>query len=303
MPRLFTRTSGIVALVFGLGLTLAGHATEVQIAHGGLTLNGILELADGKTMTDGAVLITHGTLAHNGMEIVQSLQGLLKDRGVSSLAITLSLGLSDRRGMYDCQVPHTHRHADAVVEIAAWVQWLKQQGARQVVLLGHSRGGNQTAWYASEQKDPAITRVVLVAPLVQDAQGITDGYRKGFNKDLAPVVDQARAMVAKGQGRDLMKPVDILYCAGAAATPESVLSYHAFDPHFRTPDLVARIPVPVLVVVGGADDTLPGLDRTFGPLVQPGKVEMVVVDGADHFFRDLYGEEVADAVVSFIGKP
>jgi pimeloyl-ACP methyl ester carboxylesterase len=303
MPRSLARTSRLVTLILGLGLGLGSQAAEVKIPYGGLTLNANLELADGKTVADGAVLITHGTLAHNGMEIIQSLQGLLKDRGLSSLAINLSLGLSDRHGMYDCKVPHTHRHADAAAEIGAWVQWLRQQGAQRVVLLGHSRGGDQTAWYASEKPDPTVTAVVLVAPMVQDAEDITTGYRKSFNKELTPIVDRARDMVAKGQGRDLMKPVDILYCADTAATPESVLSYHTFDPRFRTPELVGKIGVPVLVVVGGADDTTPGLDKVFGPLIQPGKVEMVVVEGADHFFRDLYGEEVADAVVTFLGKP
>lgn len=50
--------------------------------------------------------------------------------------------------MYDCAKPHRHRLVDALDEIAAWVDWLKQRGASDIVLLGHSRGGNQAAWYA-----------------------------------------------------------------------------------------------------------------------------------------------------------
>ena len=55
----------------------ASHAGEVTLAQGAITLNARLELADGKTLKDGVILMTHGTLAHNGMEIIQTLQGLM----------------------------------------------------------------------------------------------------------------------------------------------------------------------------------------------------------------------------------
>lgn len=294
--------AALAALTFGLGLSLTAAAADVQIRHAGLTLNGNLELAEGRAVADGLVLITHGTLAHGRMEITQALQEMLKDRGLSSLSITLSYGLDDRSGMYDCAVPHTHRHADAVAEIEAWVGWAKAQGARSVTVLGHSRGGNQTAWYAAEQRDPVVGKVVLLAPMAQDAAGLASSYQKSFQKDVGPIVDRARALVAQGS-KEPMRPVDILYCADTAATPESFLSYHAYDPHFDTPDLAGKIGVPVLVIVGGADDTLPGLDQAFAPRLSPGKVEMIVIDGADHFFRDLYAEEAADAVVSFVNRP
>ena len=80
------------------------------------------------------LLMTHGTLAHNKMEIMATLQTLFAERGLSSLAISLSLGLDDRTGMYDCATPHRHRHADALGEIGAWLRWLKEQGAEPVSL-------------------------------------------------------------------------------------------------------------------------------------------------------------------------
>lgn len=171
-----------------------------------------------------------------------------------------------------------------------------------MAVLGHSRGADQTAWYAAEQRDPVVGKVLLLAPVAQDASGISKDYQKRFNKDVAPVVERARALLAKGD-QGPMKPVDILYCADTAATPESVISYHAYDPRFGTLELVGKIDVPVLVIMGSADDVTPDLDKVFAPRLSPGKVDLVVVDGADHFFRDLYGEEVADAVVKFVGKP
>ncbi|MCK5167633.1 MAG: hypothetical protein KAQ66_09940, partial [Rhodospirillaceae bacterium] len=57
------------------------NAEKVQItAKNGLKLNANLVLADGKKLSDGVVLITHGTLAHNGMEIIVAMQELLAER-------------------------------------------------------------------------------------------------------------------------------------------------------------------------------------------------------------------------------
>ena len=138
-------------------------AEEVTLKHQGVTLNANLEkVANWPTGT--VVLMTHGTLAHNKMEIMATVQELLSEQDVSSLAINLSLGLDNRHEFYDCSTAHNHKHTDALNEIGVWLDWLKQHGAKQVVLLGHSRGGNQTAWFAVERDEELIKKVVLIAP-------------------------------------------------------------------------------------------------------------------------------------------
>ena len=87
----------------------------------GITLNADLTLALGKTMADGVILITHGSLAHCDMETIATLQNLLKERGYNTLAINLSLGLEKPHGMYRCATTHRHRNDDAVNEIGARV--------------------------------------------------------------------------------------------------------------------------------------------------------------------------------------
>ena len=54
-------------------------AEEVTLEYRGLTLNANLETVDDPS--GGMVLLVHGTLAHNGMEIIAALQGLLAERG------------------------------------------------------------------------------------------------------------------------------------------------------------------------------------------------------------------------------
>ena len=275
------------------------QAKEVSIRLGQLELLGNLELAEGKDIADGVLLITHGTLAHNRMELIRTLQELLKERGISTLAINLSLGINRRRGMYDCKQPMRHRHEDAVAEIAAWVDWLKRQGAKKIWLLGHSRGGNQTAWYAATKADPAVKKVILLAPMTYDEKKAAESYRKRYGVPLAPMLAQARDFQAAGRGGDPMELPGILYCKDALATPDSFLSYHAPDPRRDTPFWLPKIKVPVLVIAASEDQVVPDLAEKVKPLADGKRIRLKVID-ADHFFRDFAAEDAADAIAAFI---
>ena len=289
----------IVALFLAaalLGPAPALLAEEVKLEYQGLTLNANLERADGSWPQGPVVLMTHGTLAHNQMEIMATLQDLFAERDLSSLAITLSLGLDDREGMYDCATPHRHRHADALGEIGAWLNWLKEQGAERVVLLGHSRGGSQTARFAADTNDPAIAAVVLIAPQVwADGYAAVD-YQKRYKTDLSPLLAKAQAKIDAGEPDAMLSPIDFIYCEDTQASAAAFVSYHSDDMRMDSPSLIPGIQAPVLVIAGSADNVVEGLVEKTEPLADGERVQLVVIDGADHFFRDLYAEEIADAV-------
>jgi len=277
------------------------QAEEVKLQRGDLTLNANLEKAPDNWPAGPVVLLTHGTLAHNGMEIITTLQQLLLENGVSSLALNLGLGLNDRHGMYDCNTPHTHHHTDALDEIGQWLAWLKEQGVEDMVLLGHSRGGNQTAWFAAERDDPVIKKVVLVAPQTWNKDEDAAGYEKRYGKPLAPVLAQANDLVAKKKGDSMLEKVGFIYCAGASATASAIVSYYNPDPRLDTVYLLPKIGKPVLVFVGSEDKVIVGLAEKVAPVAEKSTVELVVMDGADHYFRDLYAEDLVDQVIEFIG--
>ncbi len=108
--RLMTRFTGTVAfsLLAAFG-TL--QAEEVTVKQGDLTLRGELTLVEGKTAKDGVILMQHGTLAHNKMEIMQSLSELLKEKGYNTLNVNLSYAVDKRPSeMLDCTIEHKHKH-------------------------------------------------------------------------------------------------------------------------------------------------------------------------------------------------
>ncbi len=275
------------------------YADEITLPYKGLTLNADLALVQTRSLTDGVILITHGTLAHRDMETIVALRSLLKDKGYNTLAINLSLGLNNRHGMYDCKTVHRHQNEDAVNEIGAWVDWLKAQGVTRVALLGHSRGGAQTALYATEHDGPLVKAVVLLAPATGKNSDAAS-YQQRYRKPLAPVFNKARKLVKQGKGNAILQHTDLLSCPDASVTANTFASYYSQDPKLDTPHLIPKIKKPTLIVVAGKDEIVVGLDKKVAPLANGKNVQMKIIDDADHFFRDLYADETVDAIDAFL---
>jgi len=128
-----------------------------------------------------------------------------------------------------------------------------------VVLLGHSRGGNQTARFAASHPDPAISAVVLIAPQTWSAEGAAADYEKRYATKLNAVLEQAQGMVAEGKGGVFLDPVDLLYCEKTRATAASFVSYYEADEAMDTPRLIPAIQAPVLVFAGSDGNGLTGV--------------------------------------------
>jgi pimeloyl-ACP methyl ester carboxylesterase len=300
--RAMLRSGGLA--VVAAGLIAAGapaQAEEVRTRYRGLTINANLEIAAGKGLEDGVIVIAHGMLAHHRMELIAALQKLLKDRGLSTLAITFSLGVDDRRGFFDCGRLHTHRWRDALDEIDAWIGWLKTQGATGIALLGHSQGGAQVAAYAAERNDPAVDAIMLLAPATFEPARIAAGYRQRFSAELAPVLSEAQTLLGSGHGETWLDRIGFLSCEKATATASSVVGWYAPSPLRHTPDLLPRIRQRTLVVVAGADTVVPDLIDAVRPS-DGGMVTVRVIDGADHFFLDLYAEDAADIIADWLQR-
>ena len=289
-----------IALSLPLLAGLAQAADRVELEHDDTTLIGHLEMAPGSEMADGVVLMVHGTLAHGQMEIMRSMQSLLAESGYNALAINLSLGQDAREGMYDCDATHRHKHENAVDEIAAWVEWLKGEGAERLAVMGHSRGGNQVARYLAGEPDPSVEKGVLLAPQTWSPGYQTKDYQKRYGTELGPLLDKAKALVAEGRGDELME-MDFIYCEDTTATAASVVSYYEEDPLMDTPTVLGAVAVPTLVIVAGADTTVADLEEKMAEPAQTDHIEMTVVSGADHMFRDLFLYDAADAATAFIG--
>jgi len=291
----------LTALALLVGLPLTSQAEEVTIPHKGLTLNGNLEMADGKSFKDGVILITHGTLAHNKMEIIATLQNLLVERGFNVLAINLSLGLDNRHGMYDCAVTHRHKHTDAIGEMGAWVSWLYAQGSHQIILAGHSRGGNQTAQYMINRQVPKVKAAVLIAPSVWDEETARKSYKSRYKVSLNSLLGKMNRAVLAKKGETIFNDLGFIYCPKTSVTAAAFVGYYGADRFFNTPTVLVRVKKPVLVIAASEDTVVRGLPKKMAGVVNA-KIKLEVVEGAGHFFLDFYSEDVANLISDFVGN-
>ncbi|WP_439102823.1 alpha/beta hydrolase [Congregibacter sp.] len=293
--RLFTRLLTLTFLCFGATTIVA---EEVQLDDQEPVLSGRLLRSDSWPGGDVALLL-HGTLSHRDTEIIQALEILLGDEGVSTLAINLSLGIDNRAGAFACDSVHRHREDDASTELARWSRWLAGQGVEKITAVGHSRGANQLARYAKDGADPNITRLVLIAPPQWSWDATRTSYETRHNSSLEEVLAEAETRVAAGEGDTPMPgKVGLLYCDNTRATAASFVSYYRRDPLRDTPTVLARLSLPVLVVAGSDDQIASGLPIAMAERAPTVTVEEI--EGADHFFRDLYADELVEIAIDFM---
>ena len=283
------------SLHFGLMSTLVS-AEEITIKSGELGLNAELNVS-AESINDGPmILLVHGTLAHNGMEIIASLQSLLADETMNSLAINLSLGIDNRHGTYDCNVPHKHRHENALAEIGTWVDWLKGQGVTQVLLAGHSRGGSQVAAY-SQNPDASIIGQVLIAPGTWNPEYVATAYYNRYQKRLPTLINVAHQQATNGW---MPEPTDFIYCNNASKVKAaSFLSYYQPPQTLNTPDLLVEGGLHTVILAGSEDKVVKDLPLQL-EFHKFSNVEFILVDGADHYFRDLYSDDIVEAILDSI---
>ena len=284
-----------------LFISVSLKAEEVTQQYGDLTINANLELADGKVLQDGVVLILHGTMAHNRMEIIEASQQALLDNDHSSLAINLSLRLDNRHGFYDCSLPHRHIMDAALDELDAWVAWLRKKGVNQITIMAHSRGANQIMVYAVERKHPEVTHLVLLAPNTNPSPKpqYVARYGETFDESLALVQKQ----IDTGKGDELIDNLDFAYCPKASVSADSFYSYNRLDDKFRRfPLYLSQMPIPTLIITGSRDELVPDIAKDVAPFIDGERIRLSVIEGSGHFFLDFNIEEAVEASVEFIAE-
>lgn len=107
-------------------------------------------------------------------------------------------------------------------------------------------------------------------------------------------------MVADGRGGEFLPGMNFFCRTDTSATADAFVSYYAPDPRRDRPCRPASISAPVVVIAGSEDKVVSGLLGQMGPSADGERVKLVVIDGADHFFRDLYADERVEPAAPLI---
>ena len=184
------------------------------------------------------------------------------------LVNNVEMAWSGRR-LYDVDYPA------ALKEIESHVRQLRANGARRVVVCGHSMGSNAAVAYALSGFD--LDGLVILSP----------GHfpERGMGKRVRPSLERARSMVAANRGAEFAsfddfnqgKPRSIKVAAS------TYLSYFDPDGLGAITKNVKRIPkaIPVLLVIGTADPFYPDSKAMFDS-APPHPLNRYVVLDTDH---------------------
>jgi len=298
----FRKAIGPICVI--LSMSISNCWAQTPVSYKGLAAD--FYDADGNV----AVVLLHGTLAHNRMEIINTIATLIsEDYGYPVLTPNLSLNNQERMGekiqtstksyatLTACDIEHTHKYEDAVSELGTWVEYLKQEGFEKILVSGHSRGGRQVSAFLAANNEPSIVGGVLIASGLSRNERNIENYKKDTGLDVTELLAQF-SKLPQDEYVDVPK---FIYCDKPRVTAGAFVSEYMDNPSHNAPYNVQQIKdIPILVIGGSEDTVVPNIEADFAGLADQSNVTVEVIEGADHFFRDLYADDAATMMVDLI---
>ena len=246
-----------------------------------------------------AFLIVHGTRAHKGMEIIQTLSSRLFEEGHDILSINLSYGFSNRRDDFlACDINHNHNEHESVEEIITWYNYLIKKGYNQINFVGHSRGGLNVMQALSIIDNKKI-KSYLLAPVIDTYKG-TKAY---YEEELGIPYDLIINSNENYNLADRYRRINFLFCENVVVSSKTFKSYLDFSKNksaypfsFNIFDLIDNSKSPITIFSGTEDEILLDSYKSYGE-INKSNVRTVILEGGGHFFRDLYLEDVIDIII------
>ncbi|MDH5436194.1 MAG: alpha/beta hydrolase, partial [Gammaproteobacteria bacterium] len=151
-----------------------------------------------------------------------------------------------------------------------------------------------------ERPDSSVEKVILIGPTTWDKERADQYYQRAYKKDIAPIIAQAKKLLMDGGSETWIEHVDFVYCRDTKAQAASFISYHGDEPRLNTSFHLPKIKVPVLVFAGTEDSLVTNVIEETEPFADGKKIKLIKIEGADHFFRDLYTDDIVEHIIEFI---
>lgn len=194
---------------------------------------------------------------------------------------------------------------DSLLDIDVFVDRVLAEGYQKIVLVGHSYGGSKTIHYLSQINRPEIIGLVLAS--AADMVGLT---KKVEGENYQKRVDEARELVVKGKGDELMQfPLaDWVRLSAQTYLDEGVDGADAdVLPIFRNPDVfpeLASITMPILAILGDQDSVIVrSIQEDFEVMkakaIRAKSFSSKVIENCDHIYTDCEAE-FATIITNFV---
>ena len=259
----------------------------------GITLNANLSK---NLKNDSVYMIVHGTRGFKTMEIIKSLEQKIFMEGHDVLSINLSYGINDRNDSFlACDIKHTHSEHESVREIINWYEYLLSKNYQKISLIGHSRGGFNII-QAAELINHTDIELHLLAPTVDTYMGTRDYYMTEHNLAYDQVIQNNDEYIIS----ERYPSINFLFCEDAQVSSTTFRTYLDFSENrskypftFSILQLLKESNNNISIYSGTNDEILLDSYEMFEPIDKRNLTQYIIED-ADHFFRDIYLDDVID---------
>ena len=276
----------------------------LKLEHESILLNGIYSSIPYKSKS--IALILHGTRGHQNLELITSLRDSLLANGVDSLTINLSYGIDNRANDFlSCDIEHRHKQSNSQHEIKLWYEYIKKIGYEKIYLIGHSRGGLDIInFYESldSKNQDSINSVFLLAPISETWKSLSDRYKESYNINTWDLVKKKTKKLK----------ISFLGCEDATVYRDTFLDYYFIrgDTYFFDSEVaefasrglnlhLTNTTGKVHVITASEDTITPNTYKIVNDIAARRKnIELYQVDGADHFFRDFYFDDLMEIIMA-----
>jgi pimeloyl-ACP methyl ester carboxylesterase len=183
---------------------------------------------------------------------------------------------------------------DCLPDLDGASDYLKRQGYRRIILIGHSLGAIKSIIYQGTRRRPDVIGIVSCsAPRQFYSERVA--RQAGFRE----LIEKAEAMVAEGKGEELI-PVGVGSTPGIFTARSHVNKYGRDDNNDCRP-YAKRLGCPLLAIVGSAEpkffyEYAQEIVAAAGP-----EGACKLVDGAGHFYHR-HISEMVEIIYQWLGR-
>ncbi len=270
------------------------HLINIK-SHNGLVLNANLK---SNSQSDTIFILVHGTRGYKDMEIIKSLSQKIYDYGYSSLSINLSYDIDNRASEFlSCDRVHTHNEHTSINEIVSWYRYLENQDYKNIYFIGHSRGAFNVIQAMAIINNNNI-KAYLLAPVIDTYLGTKNYYDQEHNLPYETLINNKDEFIIS----DRYPSINFLFCENARVSSSTFRSYLDLSKNqtlypftFSIVDLLKDTNSSVTIFSGTDDEILLDSYKKLNQINQS-NISHILIDEADHFFRDIYLDDVIDII-------